>query len=365
MRIYLYILAGICSSLIGWNLGQVFLSDLGWFKQLPEFVLFPCIAISLAMGMVVNEIFISNPTRPKLSLRKVIIPSFLTIGLGLVAGLIAASISFILFLPQLSTPALLVRILGWMLIGSSVGLAEGFSWRLHSLEAGDRKRWRKRFITSVLGATGASLVAAVLFEFIRSIFGKMPENFRSFEDPVGFAILGTLLGLVFSITNSPSYFAALRAGSGFESFGKVTEALDRTVELETEDLPTIQSPLRFVSLGEKEMIVEEGLSIQLPSTGEVSIGGDKDRDSIYLPGLPHSIAKLNLQIRGTTLTASQGYRELIEINGKPHRFDRPVALKHNQVLTFTTPTNNQKITNEYQPSFYRLVYYNRFLDSQA
>jgi hypothetical protein len=364
MRIYLYILAGICSSLIGWNIGQFILSDIGWFKQLPEFALFPCIAISLAMGMVTNEIFISNPTRPKLSLRKAIIPSCLTIGLGLVAGSITASISFILFLPQLNTPELLVRILGWMLIGFSVGLAEGFSWRLHSLEACDRKRWKKRFITSVLGATGASFIAAVLFEVIRFVLGKMPDNLRSLEDPVGFAILGALLGLVFSITNSPSYFAALRAGAGFESFGKVIEAFDKTVEVETEDLPTIQSPLRFVSLADTEEI-EEGLSIQLPSTGEISIGGDRDRDKIYLPGLPKSIARLNLQNRGTTLTADRDYRELIEINGKPHRSDRPVALKHNQVLTFSTPITDRHTTNEYQPSFYRLVYYNRFLDPQA
>jgi hypothetical protein len=364
MRIYLYILAGICSSLIGWNIGQFILSDIGWLKQLPIFVLFPCIAISLAMGMVVNEIFISNPTRPKLSLRKAIIPSCLTIGLGLVAGSIAAGISFILFLPQISTPELLVRILGWTLIGFSVGLAEGFSWRLHSLEAGDRKRWKKRFITSILGATGASFIAAVFFEFIRFALGKMPDNFRSLEDPVGFAILGALLGLVFSITNSPSYFAALRAGAGFESVEKVTEALDRTVEAETEDLPTIQSPLRFVSLGDTEAI-EEGLSIQLPSTGEISIGGDQDRDKIYLPGLPKSIARLKLQNRSTTLIADRDYRELIEINGKPHRSDRPVALKHNQVLTFSTPITDRHTTNEYQPSFYRLVYYNRFLDPQA
>ena len=68
MRAYLYILAGITSGLLGWNIGQLFLSDFGILKSFPEVVLFPCIAISLAVGSVANEIFSSNPTRPKLSL---------------------------------------------------------------------------------------------------------------------------------------------------------------------------------------------------------------------------------------------------------------------------------------------------------
>ena len=62
MRIYLYLLAGITSALLGWNLGQIFLTDFGFLPQFPEIVLFPCIAIALATGMVLNEIFISNPT---------------------------------------------------------------------------------------------------------------------------------------------------------------------------------------------------------------------------------------------------------------------------------------------------------------
>ncbi|MGB3639362.1 MAG: hypothetical protein WBA39_17570, partial [Rivularia sp. (in: cyanobacteria)] len=69
MRIYLDILAGITSALLGWNLGQFFLTDLGLLQQIPEVILFPCVAIALAIGMVMNEILIGNPTRPKLSFR--------------------------------------------------------------------------------------------------------------------------------------------------------------------------------------------------------------------------------------------------------------------------------------------------------
>ena len=214
MRIYLYILAGITSALLGWNLGQFFLTDLGLLQQIPEVILFPCVAIALAIGMVMNEILIGNPTRPKLSFRIAKTPILIALGLGLLLGLIAGGISQILFLPQIRIPTLIVRTFGWLIIGLSVGLAEGLSWSWHSMEAGDSKRFRQRLATSVVGATVASLIAAGLFELIRTSFGAMPSELRGIEDPLGFAILGLFLGLVFSITNSPSYLGALRSWYG-------------------------------------------------------------------------------------------------------------------------------------------------------
>jgi len=236
MRIYFYTLAGIASALIGWNLGQFILTDQGFLKQLPEIVLFPCIAVSLAVGMVFTEIFISNPTRPKLNLRIAGFPIIVAGGLGLLAGLIAGGISEILFLPLIRVPTPIVRTLGWLLIGSSTGIAEGLTWRWRSIEAGDRKRFRKRFWTSVSGSIAASLAAALIFEMLRQLLPDLMQALKGAEDPIGFSILGILLGFVFSVSTSPSYMAALRAGAGFEYTGpeivKLSRSLTRATRLQ-------------------------------------------------------------------------------------------------------------------------------------
>lgn len=367
MRIYLYLLAGITSALIGWNIGQFFLADIGLFTQVPEIILFPCLAISLAIGMVMNEIFISTPTRPKLSLKIVRIPIIIATGLGLIAGLIAGGISQVLFLPQIPVPATVVRILSWLLIGASVGLAEGLTWWWHSMEAGDSKRFRRRLTTSIAGAMGASLTAALLFELIRLLLGAISETglsseFRAIEDPLGFSLLGLLLGLTFSITNSPSYMAALRAGAGFEYQEQGNYFADDAPLVTNEDHdssridPTL---LKFVSNSEIEEI-EEGLSIQLPPTGKITIGSGEE-DHIYLPNLKPQTATLMLEHRKTWLISdSKSYRN-IEVNGSWLHSRKKILLKHNFIVTFHTLEKDE--FGETQ--IYRFVYYNRFLDPQA
>ncbi len=367
MRIYLYLLAGITSALIGWNIGQFFLTDIGLFKQAPEIVLFPCIAISIAIGMVMNEIFISTPTRPKLSFRIVRIPIIIATGLGLLAGLIAGGISQVLFLPQIPVPSPIVRMLGWLLIGSSVGIAEGLTWWWHSMEAGDPKRFRRRFKTSITAASAASLIAALLFELFRLLSRLMSDGvsdgFKSAEDPIGFSLLGLLLALVFSITNSPSYMAALRVGAGFEY-------TDEGLYFEDEDLSTTDKDdlypridlgmLRFVSNSDTDEI-EEGLSIQLPPTGKISIGGSEEEDHIYIPNLKPQVAALILDHRKTLLIPHSKFYRTIEVNNS--RLDSPekIFLKHNFFLTFYC----SKKPEFDEPKIYRFVYYNRFLDPQA
>ncbi len=360
MRIYLYILAGVTSALIGWNIGQFILTDISLFKQVPEIVLFPCIAISLAIGMVMHEIFISNPTRPKLSFCTARLPIIIATSLGLLAGLIAGGISQILFLPEIPIPAFIVRMLGWILIGSSVGLAEGLTWRWHSLEAGDPRRFRQRFKTSVIAASSASLVAALLFELIRILLGQMPPAFRGVEDPVGFSLLGLLLGLVFSITNSPSYMAALRAGAGFEYMGERFEGIDSSTTDDSKTYPCIdKSVLKFVSNSEEDEI-EEGLSIQLPATGKITIGSDSEAN-IHIPGLLPQAADLELRQRETLLVPNSKFFDTIKINGIPLNSPKKISLKHNYVLTFHT-FNRNGLDEE---KIYRFVYYNRFLDPHA
>jgi len=352
MRIYLYILAGTTSALIGWNLGQFLLTDLGLFKQFPEISLFPCIAISLAIGMVLNEIFISNPTRPKICFRIAKTTLLSAAILGLLAGLIAGGISQILLLPY-PIPPEVVRTLGWLLIGSSVGLAEGLAWRSRSIEAGDPKRSQERLRTSIMAASGASLVAAGLFELIRTL-GEIPEALKSAEDPLGFAILGLLLGLVFSRTNSPSYMAALRAGAGFEYTGEKDEEIEPQPKID-------KSLLKFVSDGGTDKI-EEGLSIQLPTTGKIRIGSaTKKTPHIYLPEVPLHVADIEVKQREALLSPNAKSYHTIEVNGERLDSSRDIPLKHNYVLTFHT-RNQGEIGDE---KIYRFVYYNRFLDPQA
>lgn len=361
MRIYLYILAGVISALIGWNLGQFILTDLGLLQSVPEIALFPCIAISLAIGMVMNEIFISNPTRLKLNFRIARIPFLIALGLGLLVGLAVGSISQILFLPQVPVPAFIVRTLGWVFIGSSVGLAEGLTWRWRSLEAGDRKRFWRRFKTSLIASILASLAAAVIFESLRLLLDRIPGAFKAAEDPVGFSLLGLLLGLVFSLTNSPSYMVALRAGAGFEYTdpGPSFEDFPASPSTDRQMSPRIARDLQFVSDGKLKEI-EEGLSIQLPATGSITIGSNPE-SNIYIPGIPPNVADLELQHRETILAPNPQWSHTIKVNGETLKNGQQIALKHNYVLTFRSieqdDLDEQKI--------YRFVYYNRFLDPQA
>ena len=360
MRTYLYLLAGTISALIGWNIGQIFLTDFQILKDMPEIVLFPCIAISLAIGMVMNEIFISNPTRLKLCWRKLKIPLVISFVLGLLAGLLSGGIYQILSFEDFSVSAERLRPLGWLIIGASVGLAEGLTWRWQTEEAGDKKRFRQRLQTSVLGAIVASLIAAFMFEFMRDYISQN-SALRRAEDPLGFAILGLFLGFAFCVTNSPSYLAALRAGKGFEY---ILEDPRVTRNLNAPELsyPRIdRSVLKIVSDDEFDEI-EEGLSIQLPGTGKIIIGSDKNPNAhISIPGLPMHVAHIELKGREAVLRPNAREYERIQVNGERLVSRRPVRLKHNYILTFLANPQNK----DYEEKIYRFVYYNRFLDPQA
>lgn len=374
MRIYLYLLAGITSPLIGWNIAQFILTDAGLLTQFPEVVLFPCIAISLAIAMVTNETFIGSPTKLKLAFRRVTIPIFIAIGLGLVLGLIAGGISQIFFLPQISLPNAVTRSVGWLLIGMTVGLAEGLTWYWQSIEAGDKRRFIQRFLASLLTASIASLLAAFLFEYIRNSFETIPLWFRQIEDILGFCLLGLLLGLGFSLTNSPSYMVALRAGSGFE----YTNSLDdedlglgelQADEIDSENLEKVSqfngkprlnpSRLQFVTDSELEDI-EEGLSIRLPARGKVVIG-TKETVDIYIPNLPPYLAELELKGRTSLLKVNPQFRKYIQVNGERINSRKTIYLKHNDLITFYS----QEKDDDNEEKMYRFVYYNRFLDPQA
>ncbi|NEO58322.1 MAG: hypothetical protein F6K54_37910 [Okeania sp. SIO3B5] len=376
MKPYFYILSGITSALLGWNIGQLFLSDFGLFNLLaeaeidifPEIILFPCIAISLAIGSVANEILVSNPTRPKVSLRMLPAPLFIAFSIGIISGLIAGGIYQILLAPGIDVSPVIVRICGWLIVGASVGLAEGFSWRWRSIEVGNPKYFQKRLILSVFVASIASLIAASAFELVRRIQGTMPEAFKSYEDPFGFAVLGLCLGIAFSITNfTPSYLPALRAGSGFEYSGEEYNDIDPRRTVLSRDYPRIvSSKLKFISYRSQyepddDDKIEEGLSIELPNQGTIRIGSASIAQ-ICLPHLPLHAADIRIKGKNAVLDPNPKFFDSVAINGTRLSFRRKIPLKHNYVLTFYTNSQDDNIE---VPECYRMVFYNRFFDPMA
>ncbi|MEK0178413.1 hypothetical protein [Microcoleus anatoxicus] len=360
MRSYLYILAGITSALIGWNLGQVFLTDLGLLKPFPELILFPCIGVALSVAMVFTEIFVSTPTRPKLCWRIALLPLSIAAGLGIFFGLISGGIAQIVLLPQNPFDRRILRIVCWLCIGASTGIAEGVTWRWHSTEAGDAKRFWQRFQTSVVASVAASLAAVLILEILGQI-GVFSGVLEGVEDPLGFSILGMLLGFGLSRSTSPSYMAALRAGTGFEYTGENYDDRFGSSNI-APAYPAIdkqQAKLKFVSDSESDKI-EEGLSIQLPEKGIIRIGS-APKANIQIPGLPLHVADLEMKAREAILKPNPKSYGSIAVNGNRLDSRDNISLKHNYLLTFYPEdeytTNGQK--------FYRFVYYNRFLDPQA
>ncbi|NEO58734.1 MAG: hypothetical protein F6K54_40310 [Okeania sp. SIO3B5] len=372
MRIYLYILSGITSSLIGWSIGQFILSDLGWLQKLPELALFPCVAISLAVGIVATDIFLSNPTRFKRNFNRGIIPLSIAAGLGLLIGLTSGALVQILLNPQLrdkviTVPDKFVRIVGWILIGGAVGLAEGLTWRWRSIEAGDKRRFLQRLTISLTTSILTALIAAIIFEWIRQQMNGIPTALQAWEDTIGFSLLGGLLGLVLSFSTSPSHLVALRAGAGFEYIENVNFNQSETPG----NYPHIQKELspriKFVSNDLVDKI-EEGLSIQLPARGKVKIGSAQLKImgsqqfgvDICIPGLPLHIADLDLASSQTILVPNLKFFNRIEYQGEPLKESTPIKLKHNDLIAFYAENegyNGKKL--------FRFVYYNRFLDPQS
>ncbi|GAB1543733.1 hypothetical protein NUACC21_64090 [Scytonema sp. NUACC21] len=348
MRFYFYAISGIISSLIGWSLSQIFLLDLSQFiphKILavnPDIILLPIVAACLAVAMVMTEIFLSNPTRYK-SNRRVLPPYLYTALLtGTVAGLVASALTWVLY--RTGIPAWSVRVIAWSVIGLFTGLGEGTSWQLRSIEARTRKATQRIWKVLLFGFL-AGFLAAVLVEILRSVL-----ELQGYEDPLGFVILGLILGLFLSKATSPTYQVALRAGEGFE-------AVDPKYVDKERILPRLLNHnLRFVTQDD-DNVIEEGLSIQLPAktTDSIKIGSSEEAD-IFIPDIPNLAAVLTIAKRKVMLTCltSQSVQiqsKLINVVG------RAIPLRHNQILTFYHASNDEK--------YYRFVFYDRFLDPES
>jgi hypothetical protein len=366
IRSWLYLVSGLVFSLLGWNVGQMLLTDLGLLKQFPEVVLFPCITISLAVGMMLTEVFISNPTRLKLSWYTAKASLKWAIGLGLLAGIVSGIICRVLFWPALHTSSYVVRISGWLMIGAFVGLAEGLTWQKRSIEAGSKERAASRLKASFFGGVGGSLMAAIIFEVLRKSLGDQLPGLQNLEDPIGFAILGICLGFVFSYSSSPSYMVALRAGGGFEyksnnitGIGASDDDLSTSPSLN----PDLDKNVRLTFINDdNQLMIEEGLSIKLPPSGSINIGSGIGCH-IRIPSIPTHVAKIEIEGRSAKLMPNRGYYGAIEIDGQPCTSSNSVSLKHNSVITFYEVKESAKAI--IPDKFYRFVYYNRFLDPQA
>lgn len=352
-RALFYTLAGIVSAIIGWFLSQILLIDLGQFfiKDAllfnPDFILLPVVGACLAVAMVVTEIFLSNPTRYRAN-RRVLPPYFWgALATGAVAGLISAVCTSLLY--RTGTPSGIVRVVAWSLVGFFTGLGESLSWRLRSIE-GASSLANQRIKKAILFGLGAGLGAAVLVEILRS-----GMQLGGYEDPSGFLVLGLMLGLSLSFATAPTYQVALRAGKGFEP--PPSQAL-----IVRKSLPELRNSLRFVTTKSRSALIEEGLSIKLPSqTTSPIIIGSGDRVDIYIPNIPEECACLEVKNRQVTLTC--WLHNQVKIQNRRMNLGDQETLIHNQIITFYH--ENRQPNEEEDTKLYRFVFYDRFLDPQA
>ncbi|GAA6623617.1 hypothetical protein [Scytonema sp. NUACC26] len=382
MKLCVYILCGISFASIGWNLSQFIIDYVDWLKLFPEVVQSSCVAASLSVGTVLTEIFLSNPTRFKLNLLRLGAPVATAVGLGFFIGLIAGGLSQILLIPFIrdflfffGTPPV-VRIIRWMIIGIAVGLAEGLSWRWRSVEAGKKRRSQQRLKNNLIAGMAAGFIAAIVFEFLRlfikSSLETIQEDFKQnwdtsilgFENFLGLLILGCVLGVAFRFATSPSYVAALRAGTGFEynPYDEEPAKINKLKLIEVKDKNNNSKKsdyrLEFVS-NENLDIIEEGLSIQLPEKGTITIGSSS-KVYICIPGLPLHIADLDIEEHRTSLIPNKKHYKRISVDGKFLDSTNPYPLKHNSIVAFfcENPRKDDK-------KMFRFVFYNRFLDPEG
>ncbi|GGA03345.1 hypothetical protein [Okeania sp. KiyG1] len=378
--IYFHIISGIFSAIIGWNLSQLFWLDIGkllnqeksTFDTIslpPEIIVLPIIAASIAVGMVVTEILVSNPTKHRLNLREIFfinparnkaqtLPHFwLAVLCGLGAGLISALLAWSLYSTNLSGQ--LVRVICWVIVGLSVGLAEGLSWRSRSME-GETQRANQRLFKSIVLGVVAGLIAALIVEGVRPQLKT--SGLGGYEDVISFSILGAALGLGLSLAVAPSYAVALRAGAGFEMTAEMEEKCEMEKHFleDDPDLPRIKKVDRLKLLTEDDPStpLEENLSIQLPyhtkKQEPIMIGGYTDVD-IYLPGIPNRCASLSVNNRVVEIQCLATGK--VQINRTLMKERQRKSLRHGQIITLLRKDNPDK--------YYCFCFYDTLYDPQS
>jgi hypothetical protein len=357
-----YVLFAIISSLLGWSLSQFVLdfiqlacrllrisSDYNIFSYL---LLFSIIISMIALGIVISELFSSNPTRHKLN-KKILFQRsiFSTILSGVIFGGILGIANWYLLSSGLAS--WLIRVLSWTIIGIVVGLTETISWSFYSIEVTQSKTNERKIRNIVLGGAGG-LFAAIIFEILRGVAGN-------YKEPLGFLLLGASLGLFLCFATRPNYQVALRAGQGFETVkrnrGKSkinSPSYNNSGILMAKAM--LGNPALYFVPNKTSRNIEEGLSITLPAkTDKPIVIGSNENADIFIPDIPYECASLRVINNEVELEclADDG----VQIQKKKILEGRRVSLKHNQILTFYHEDDDTK--------FYRFVFYNRFLDPQA
>lgn len=189
IRASFYALCGIVSALLGWSISQILWQEIGTFlmpflpKEFnipPYMILLIIVTPCIASGMIIAEIFISNPTRYKANWRVLTRTSLKRVFLvGLLIGLFLGIFNWILL--QSNWPGGLVRIISWIIIGAFAGLGESISWSWRSIE-GTGDRVKQRILQSTGFGAGSGLLAASFCEGANKALGQ-------YQEPFGFSYL--------------------------------------------------------------------------------------------------------------------------------------------------------------------------------
>ena len=353
MRQLLYILAGFLAGLIGVLVSHFILLtpiiDNILVKinlNYSSLILFPITSSSIAVSMVLAEIFLNNPTRIKDNLEVLGEPTKKAILIGITSGLVAAIL--LIFVGETTTinasPFILI---GWILVGATAGAADGFSWQFRTIEGGQKTRAITRLFVSITGGIFSGIIAFSLSQLLSSKFSSLSDM----EIIIGFIILGIVLALVLSQASAASLCFALRAGAGFE--------LDDR-ESNFSRIRNRQLRFNFKSPHAQEGYekrIEEGISIELPNRGKITIGSSQD-SHIYVSVLPPHCAEIIINDRQVAVKSlKRGY---VIVDNKVLGVNKIQQLKHNQILTFRAV--KQELS---RIKIVRFVFYDRFLDPQA
>ena len=141
-----------------------------------------------------------------------------------------------------------------------------------------------------------------------------------------FILLGSLLGFLLSFTESPNTQFALKAGYGFERIAGGNTTINNINSKTDKD-----HGLKFVYVPSKNksMTIEEGLSIELPKTGNIIIGSDIEQADIIVSDLPHKIATIQTDGRKATIKNCS--------NNILKKLPSEIVIKPREAVNNTTP----------------------------
>ncbi|MDJ0581077.1 hypothetical protein [Crocosphaera sp.] len=370
-KILFYSLAGVTAALFAWNIALLFLVYpikfiLTTISQnqipsnlenilfhinevlLPEIVLFPIVAVVLSVSLVYTAIYLSNPTHDKANKRNRKDYVYMALKMGIVTGGISAIVILILY--QLISGSV-IRVVSWLIIGLGIGLAEGLCWYFLTTE-GSSSLTKNRLIKSPMFGGIAGFIAALLIESI-------PETIKlgGYEEPLGFIILGTCLGLSLTFSTTPAYQVALRAGRGFAISDENVDnqkPYPKIIDSQQNSSGFTFVPFKYIETRQTKDLIEEGLSIQLPTKNNFTIViGSAKGSHICLPETPAKVAELILENKQWKIKCLAKSKVKIQAKYLLEN-SRPQPLHHNQILTFYYEQEKDK--------FYRFIFYDRFLD---